>query len=376
MSAGLSTTTGRSASRTIVKWALILVGVGLLTAFPLLDAEVPVVLPGPMSSPGSLQVLAVALIFAGVAVSFDIVFGYAGLLSFGHAVFFGLGLYGTNLLMIAGTPFAAATTIMAVICTTASLVIGAIALRLRGIAFAMVTLAFVEVLWVILTVDPFHITGGDEGLALATSGVPEILRGVRNTSNLYWLALVYLIVVYVIAKRVTTSSAGLVWEAIRENEHRVEMLGFRAYPAKLLAFTIGGAIAGLGGSLYLLVSRGANPASASIDFSLALLLMVILGGSGRLWGAAIGGAIYGILTLRLPALSTSGVLDGLPETLRRVISEPLFVLGVIFILVILLLPTGIAGGIDRARSILGKALDIRRGPSNRVNDESGGPTDV
>lgn len=327
----------------------------MLAVLPLLDVAVPAVVPGLLSSPGALQVLAVALVFAVLAMSYDVVFGYTGLLSFGHALFFGLSVYATNLLMgRAGLSYAAAAVVAVLLCGVAAVLLGAVALRARGVAFAMVTLAFVEAFGIFLVTDPLRITGGEEGLPLATAHVPAVFRGVVNARNQYWLALTLAALTYLVVRLVTASSAGRVWQAIRENQDRVELLGIRPYPAKLLAFVVGAVLAAAGGCVYLLLVRGANPGLASADFSLALLVMVVLGGAGRLWGAAVGGLMYGLLTLRLPALSSSGVLRPLPDPLEQVLAEPLFVLGVLFVLLVLFAPTGVAGAVDRLRAGLSR----------------------
>ena len=328
---------------------------GLLVCLPLIDVTVPVLVPGVLSSPGALQVVAIGLIFAGLAMSYDVVFGYTGLLSFGHALFFGISVYGTNLLMLeGGLPYAAAAPLAVLGSATCALGIGAVALRVRGVAFAMVTLAFVEAFALFLITDPLDLTGGEEGLALAREGVPDFFRGVVNAQNQYWLALAFAVGTFLVLRIVTTSAAGAVWQAIRENEDRVELLGIRPYPAKLLAFVVGSTLAATGGCVYLLIVRGANPHVASAEFTLALLVMVVIGGAGRLWGAALGGMVYALLTLRLPALATSGVLDGLPGPVERVVAEPLFVLGVLFVLLVLFAPAGVAGAVDRVRSALGR----------------------
>lgn len=328
----------------------------LLALLPFAEVNVPVVVPGILSSPGALQVVAIGLVFAGVAMSYDVVFGYTGLLSFGHALFFGIAVYGTNLLMLeAGLPYAAAAALAVLTSALTAALVGGVALRARGVAFAMVTLAFVEAFALFLITDPLRLTGGEEGLSLARDGVPDLFRGVVNTRNLYWLALLFAVLTYLVVRATTASTAGRVWQAIRENEDRVELLGIRPYPAKLLAFVVGSTLAAVGGCVYLLLVRGANPGVASADFTLALLIMVVLGGSGRLWGAAVGGMLYGLLTLRLPALSTSGVLDGLPGPVERVLAEPLFVLGTLFVLLVLFAPSGVAGVVDRVRAALARA---------------------
>lgn len=321
--------------------------VALFASFPFLDVGVPALLPGELSSSGSLLLVAVGLVFAGVAISYDVVFGYAGLLSAGHSLVFALGVYGTNLLMTRGVGWVAAAALAVVLATLVTAAIGAIALRATGIAFTMVTLAFAEAFYILLLTDPLDVFGGDEGLPLAFDQVPDLLASARDVRWLYWLALAFAVVTYLLARVATRSRCGRVWEAIRENEDRVELLGLVPYRYKLVAFAFSGALAAAGGSIYLLVVRGSNPAIATVQFSLALIVMVVLGGRGRLWGAAIGGLIYGFLTLRLPALSQSGVLDGLPDWAARILSEPLFVLGLLFVLVVLFLPWGVSGVADR-----------------------------
>ncbi len=337
----------------------LLIGLTLTVLFallPFIDSPVPVLLPGDISSPGSLQILGIALVYIGVAISYDLVFGYTGLLSLGHAMFFAFGVYGTNLLMDhADLPFAVATLIAVIATATAAALIGAVSLRARGIAFAMVTLAFGEALIFFLLSDPLGITGGEEGLAIVSDQLPDVLRGVVNIRWVFWLALAYAVAVFLVSWFAVGSHAGRTWQAIRENEDRVELLGLVPYRFKLVSFTLGAALAGLGGSVFLVLARGASPSVASADFTLALLIMVVVGGAGRLWGAALGGFIYGILTLRLNALGTSGALDGLPEWMERTVSDPLFVLGVLFILLVLFAPGGVASLVVRIRAAAGHA---------------------
>ncbi|WP_370182030.1 branched-chain amino acid ABC transporter permease [Rhodococcus wratislaviensis] len=324
----------------------------VLAALPMVNVPVPILLPGQLSSSGSLLILSIGLVFAGVAISFDVVFGYTGLLSAGHALVFALGIYTTNLLMHAGLGYFSAAALAILLSGLVNTALGAIALRVKAVAFTMVTLAFGEAYYILLLVDPVGIFGGEEGLPVAFEQIPDLLASARDVRWLYWLSLAFAVVAYLLAWMATRSRCGQVWQAIRENEDRVESLGLFSYSYKLVAYAFGGVIAAAGGAIYLLVARGANPSSASVHFSLALIVMVVLGGRGRIWGAAIGGLVYGILTLRLPELSTSGVLDGLPEWASRTVSEPLFVLGFLFILVVLFFPDGIVGLVDRTNSWL------------------------
>jgi branched-chain amino acid transport system permease protein len=316
----------------------------LLACAPFVDGTIPLLLPGPLSSPGSLQLLTVILVFAALAVSYDLLFGYAGLLSAGHALFFGIGIYVTNLLMEhLQIGFVTAALIATAVATVAAVLLGALALRVRHLAFTMVTLAFAEAFWFFLRNDPARITGGDDGLPMAFEQVPAIFAGVQNAKNVFWVTLAFFVLVYVVCLVATRSMCGRVWEAIRENEERVEMLGLVPYVYKLVAFTISGALTGAAGTIFLIAAKSASPTSASVHFSLGLIVMVVIGGAGRLWGAALGAVVYSLLSLRLPALSATGIFDGLPDWASGVLSEPLFVLGLVFVLFVLFVPRGLAG---------------------------------
>ena len=187
------------------------------------------------------------------------------------------------------------------------------------------------------------LTGGEEGLALDRGQVPDAFVGVFNTVNLYWLSLAYLTVVFATVSWVTRSRAGRVWQAIRENERRVEVLGLRPYGFKLLVFVIAGLLAALGGITHLLLLGGSTPRTTTSDFTLGLLVMVVLGGAGSRWGAVLGGVLYTYLDSRLTDLSNSPAVQDLPAWLRIPLSEPLFILGTLFILVVFFVPGGIAG---------------------------------
>jgi branched-chain amino acid transport system permease protein len=173
---------------------------------------------------------------------------------------------------------------------------------------------------------------------------------VVNLRYIYWLALLFAVFVFVVAWRLVSSKAGRVFAAIRENEPRVEMLGLRPFQFKLASFVISSGLAALGGSVYLLVVRGANAGTTSAEFTLSILVMVVLGGAGKLWGAALGGLVYGILSLRLSSLANSDAIAGLPQWLSGPLSEPLFILGALFVLLMLFAPGGISSIITRTRS--------------------------
>jgi branched-chain amino acid transport system permease protein len=315
-----------------------------LAFVPRIGADIPKLFNGPVNSPGTLQLLSVCLIFGGLALSYDLLFGYTGLLSFGHALYIALGVY---LPAIAMTKwhwdFWPSLAVTAGFGLLLPLVVGAVSLRVTGIAFAMVTLAFAQVGAVLAIKNPHGWTGGEEGFGTDYTKLPEALVGVLNTKHLYWLALGYVAVVFVIVRWAVQSSPGRIWQAIRENELRVEVLGLRPYSFKLMVFVLASFLATAGGAVYLLAAlTGPTPSVTSANLTLTLLIMVVLGGAGTRWGAVLGGVLYKYLEDRLSAIGDSSTVHDLPGVLRTPLSEPLFLLGTAFILLVFFLPGGIA----------------------------------
>ena len=285
-----------------------------------------------LNTPGTLNLLALCLVYAGLAAGYDLLFGRAGLLSFGHALYFAVGVYGTAMFLNAGLPLWLSALLAVAVGLFVALVLGAVALRVDGIAFSMVTLAFAQVGAIIVARDPGGSTGGEEGLTV-NSGIPSFFVGVAQTVNLYWLALGYLVVVLVVLHRVASSPGGRVLAAVRDDARRVGVLGLSPYRFKLMAFVLAGGLAAVGGTAYLLIVGGASPHVASSDLTLTLLVMVVLGGPGTRFGPAIGGFVFTLLDYKL-----TGYADRLPGPL----SQPLFVLGVVFILAVYFFPGGLA----------------------------------
>jgi branched-chain amino acid transport system permease protein len=298
-------------------------------------AAVPGVFDGPLNSPGTLQMLAVCLVFGGLALGYDLLFGRAGLLSFGHALYIAAGAYGVDVLVgHYGWSLAAAAVVAVSGAAVLALLLGSVALRTAGIAFAMVTLAFAQVGYILLNRDPGGLTGGEEGLPLDAAGLPAALVGVANTVNLYWLALGFLTVVVLVVHSIDRAPLGRTLTGLRDDERRIAVLGLSPYRLKLVTFVVAGALAALGGATYALVVGGASPHLASSDLTLSLIVMAVLGGAGTRWGAVLGGVLYAYLDQRLTRLG--GHLPG-------PLGQPLFVLGTLFILAVYFVPGGLAG---------------------------------
>jgi branched-chain amino acid transport system permease protein len=330
-------------ARQVRSVAIPLVLLVALAFVPRLAIDVPYVLGGSTDTPGTLQLLALMLVFAGVALTYDLLFGYTGLLSFGHALYFAVGVYLTGIAMTKWHwSFTASLLLTAFVGLVLPLVLGSVSLRVGGIAFAMVTLAFAQAGQILVQQNPHELTGGEEGLGVDYHQLPEGLVGVFNTKHLYWIALGYAAAVFAIVRWAVDSSPGRVWQAIRENELRVQVIGLRPFAFKLMAFVLSSFLATAGGVVYLLLIGGATPEVTTANFTLTLLVMVVIGGTGTRWGALIGGALYTLLDHRLGALAGSDAVDSLPSVLKTPLQEPLFVLGVLFILVVFFVPGGIA----------------------------------
>jgi branched-chain amino acid transport system permease protein len=329
---------------------LILVGFAVL---PMLSLDIPVLFGGPLDSPGTLGLLALCIVFAGVALTYDLLFGFTGLLSFGHALYFAIGVYVTTIALTKWEWGLAQTLLVVVgVGIVVPLVLGAISLRVSGIAFAMVTLAFAQAGTVLVQKNPDGLTGGEEGLGLNFEAIPDVFVGVLNTKNLYWLALGYAAVVFLIVRWAVNSSPGHVWQAIRENERRVEVIGLRPLWFKLLVFVLASFLATMGGVIWLIVlGTGASPGVTTASFTLTFLVMVVIGGAGTRYGALLGGFLYTLADQRLGALAGSSTIDDLPSVLSTPLSEPLFILGTLFILLVFFVPGGLASLGHRRRRV-------------------------
>ncbi|TWG09287.1 branched-chain amino acid ABC transporter permease [Actinoplanes teichomyceticus] len=318
-------------------------------ALPWSTIAVPGLFEGPLNSPGTLQMLAVCLVFGGLALSYDLLFGRAGLLSFGHALHIAAGAYGVDILVSHyGWALWSAALITVLASAVLAALLGSVALRTSGIAFSMVTLAFAQVGHIAVNRDPGGLTGGEEGLPMRTAGLPDALVGVLNTVNLYWLALAFLTVVALVVHTIDRAPLGRTLIGLRDDERRIAVLGLSPYRLKLLAFVVAGALAALGGVAYALVVGGVSPHVASSELTLSLIVMAVLGGAGTRWGAVLGGILYAYLDQRLARLG--GSLPG-------PFGEPLFVLGTLFIVVVYFAPGGLTGA---RRQPLRRSLTGRR----------------
>ena len=228
------------------------------------------------------------LIFALAATSLNFVVGFGGMIAFGHAAFFGAGAYTVAILMENGISSAlVAWPLAIVVAALLALGIGLVSLRTRGVYFIMITLAFAQMIYYVFI--SLKAWGGDDGLSLASRSTMGSLP-LSNDAVFYWVVLTCLAATLLLLDRITHARFGRVLQAIRENESRMEALGYPVHSYKLLCFVIGGALAGLAGALIANHGQLASPSLLQWTQSGTLLVMVIVGGVGALYGGVVGAA--------------------------------------------------------------------------------------
>ena len=300
--------TGRTGRPTPVLPILVFVALGL----------VPVLAKfGPEGFILSLMTRVVVLALAAMAL--DLLVGYGGLVSFGHAAYLGIGAYAVGILSSHGIDDLLVQALAALaVSILFALATGAVALRTRGVAFIMITLAFGQMLFFLAT--SLSAYGGDDGLTLP--GRSRVLGRalLAGDRTFYLVSLAVLAVSYVLLSRVVASRFGRVLAGARENETRMEAIGFAPFRYQLVAYGIAGAVASLAGVLAANQTEFVSPATMSWQRAGDLIFMVVLGGQGTLVGAIVGAAAF---------LLVAEVLSDWTEH-WRIVFGPLLVLAVLF----------------------------------------------
>jgi len=268
-----------------------------------------------------------ALCYAIFACAFNLLLGYTGLLSFGHAAFMGSAAYATGwLVRSSGWPPEAGLLAGTVLAALLGLGIGLIAIRRQGIYFAMITLAMAQMVYFVCLQAPF--TGGEDGLQGVPRGRLFGLIPLANDTVLYFVVLAIFVAVFLFIIRIVHSPYGQVLKAIRENEARAVSLGYDVDRYKLLAFVLSTGLAGLAGALKTLVLGFATLSDAHWSLSGEVVLMTLLGGMGTFAGPVLG------------AFTIIGLQDFLAD---RVGSWVTVIIGVIFVVCVVAFRRGFVG---------------------------------
>jgi len=279
------------------------------------------------------------MIYALAATSLNLALGYGGMISFGHAAFVGTGAYVASICIAEGITSAWLGWPAAILVSAlAAWIIGAVSLRTRGVYFIMITLAFAQMMFYL--VNSMKAYGGDEGLTL-----PQRASNLGNEVAFYYVVLCVLAVAIFLLHRLVNSRFGRVIIAIRENEARAAAVGVPVFRYQLACFVIAGAAAGLAGALLASHGKYVNPNVLHWSQSGTLMIMVILGGVGRLWGGAIGAAAL----LCLEHLIAEHRIDWLAALAPNYQQHANLGVGLVLLAIVLFAPQGIAGLFSRKR---------------------------
>ncbi len=325
----------------------------------------------PFLFPGakSMSVVAKVLVFILLVASYDLLLGYTGIVSFAHTMFFGIGAYGIAIAseklgagwVAIGLGLLAAIAVSVLL----SLLIGLFSLRVKAIFFAMITLA-VATAFQTLASQLSDFTGGEDGLTFRS---PEWLSPsfepfetevfgllIDGKALTYWLLFVVVLVLFLLILRIVNSPFGRVLQAIRENDFRAEAIGYRTVVYRTLSNVLAALFATIAGALLALSLRYVGPdTTLSFEIMLDILLIVVIGGMGTLYGAVVGAVLFVLAQAYLQDLLAmgAGAVQGVP-VLQDVIAPDrwLLWLGVLFVLSVYHFPTGVVG---RLRALALKA---------------------
>jgi branched-chain amino acid transport system permease protein len=290
------------------------------------------------------------IIWALFATSLNLLVGYTGLVSFGHAAYFGIGAYTTGILMKkAGVSFLLAFPAAGLVAGAFALVFGFFCVRLTRIYFAMLTLAFAQIVWAICF-KWNEVTGGEQGMpeipypdfAWIDRVAPALpfLGGFRTSEYFYFLTLVLVAACFVLLRRIVGSPFGRMLATIRENPERAEFIGVNVRRYELAAFVLAGSFAGLAGGLFGIFNRGVFPDFAYWTKSSEVLIMTLLGGMGAFFGPALGAAVLIWLNQQIVSYTQYWPL----------------VLGTILVVLLFVFPGGIAGTAIALKRRLGRRV--------------------
>lgn len=297
------------------------------------------------------------IIFATLVASYDIILGYTGIVSLGHVLYFGVGCYFVAIFMgklgwLSYGHLALALSIAVVISAFLSMLIGLFSLRIRAIFFAMVTLAFMEFTF-ILSSQLRSVTGGDDGISFKLPGILAFdynlgrFLGIELAGRTfsYYLILLICLILFLLMLRFVNSPVGRVLQSIRDNEQRSIAIGYRTYLYQVIASSFASCVAAVAGGCFAIWVRYVSPdSSLSVPIMLDVLLMVIVGGMGTLYGSIFGAGFLMITRAFLPKLQVliASALPGVPFAVR--LSERwLFYFGLLFIVIVYFFPKGIVG---------------------------------
>lgn len=239
------------------------------------------------------------MIFCIFVMSFDLMYGYMGRLSFGHMLFLGTGAYGSGLFVtyISGNPLLAIFAGIAV-AGLLGMLLGLIIVRTTGACFALINLAFNHIGFFLVLSPLRNITRGEDGFGVSASKLGFLNFGSRPI--MFGFVLFCLLLVFYLSKRLTSSPFGIMLRSIKEDETRVRFLGYNTFLYKWLCFVLAGSLAGLAGTLTALNYNYVNPNAMDVHSNVGVVFASLIGGAGTLYGALVGGVVYMVISNFLP----------------------------------------------------------------------------
>lgn len=316
-----------------------------------------VVLPLVVTNPFYQNLCTRILVFGLLAMSLDVLLGFTGLLSFMHNAYLGLGAYAAGLFMLNVNPESLWLAMFTGIAFTMliALPVGWLQVRTGGLAFALLTMAF-GMMFYTVAFKWYDFTGGDDGLVAAIDyGLPEVaakgmvpyldiqigpwvLGNTANPVHVYYLVAAIVLLAFLLTRRVIHSPLGAVLEAIRENEQRASFVGINVRGYKLIGWMIACGLAGVAGTLWMITERNIAPDTMHAFEGAEVLMMVLLGGMGSLWGSFVG----------------AGIFIFMKDYLSSATEHWEVYVGLVVILLVLFLPKGVAGLTDKLKPKSGK----------------------
>lgn len=286
-------------------------------------------------------------LFAIYALSYDLLIGYVGIASFGHSVFFGLGAYAVAICTVKlGLSFITGLVAGIIVSAILAVILGLITIKVKSIYFNLTTMGISELLYV-LACRMTNITGGDEGL----QGVKSLFTGKEGKLYMYYICAALLGLTYLFCYKLVRSNTGKIFQGIRENEKRMELLGYSVYAYKTYGLVIAGIIASIAGAFYVTYTRNASPLMIGPTTTHDAIFMVVLGGTGTLYGSVIGAVLYRFCCQYL------GNLWDRWEIL----------LGIIFVLMVIFSPDGFVGIVRRIKNWI--VLLIKKSKESKATEE-------
>ncbi|MFN8418712.1 MAG: branched-chain amino acid ABC transporter permease [Anaerolineae bacterium] len=290
------------------------------------------------------SVLIETFVLCALAMSYNLLFGFTGVISFGHALFFGMGGYIMAILLErAGLPmeigWIGGLILGLVFCAVIGFIVGLVSLRLKGVYFAMFTLAVAEAFFIYFGRLPA--TNAEDGFPL--QNLPTFLDPQQSRLSYYYIVLAFVVFTFLFIRRLMLSPTGAVLLAIRENEERAQAIGYNTLRYKLLAIVISAMLAGGAGMFQVILKKKIGPEVLAVSYTVDPLLMTIIGGTGTFAGPIVGAASLHLLDSRLRnPIQIGGMTINISDSWN-------LILGIIFVVVVMIFPQGIVGTWNRWR---------------------------